>query len=95
MSSGKWSAAFTWALTVRQWKVNPSTCLRASLKSAADGGCDYSIDYQCKAAIPLWVKKCRRVHHFTNGAGGLEQEIRWLKKNCRAFNKKVNDSGAS
>lgn len=49
------------------------------LKPAADGGCDYSIDYACKASIPLVGKK---VEEFiiSQTAGGLEQEINWLKK---------------
>ncbi len=49
------------------------------LKPAADGGCDYSIDYQCKASIPLVGKK---VEEFiiSQTAGGLEQEIGWLKQ---------------
>lgn len=49
------------------------------LKPAADGGCDYSIDYSCKAGIPLVGKK---VEEFiiSQTAGGLEQEISWLKK---------------
>lgn len=49
------------------------------LKPSADGGCDYSIDYQCKASIPLVGKK---VEEFiiSQTAGGLEQEISWLKK---------------
>lgn len=49
------------------------------LKPAANGGCDYSIDYQCKASIPLVGKK---VEEFiiSQTASGLEQEINWLKK---------------
>ncbi|MCC7516188.1 MAG: DUF2505 domain-containing protein [Pseudomonadales bacterium] len=49
------------------------------LKPTDDGGCDYSIDYQCKASIPLVGKK---VEEFiiSQTAGGLEQEIAWLKK---------------
>lgn len=49
------------------------------LKPTADGGCEYSIDYQCKASIPLVGKK---VEEFiiSQTAGGLEQEVSWLKK---------------
>lgn len=49
------------------------------LKPTDDGGCDYSIDYQCKASIPLVGKK---VEEFiiSQTAGGLQQEIDWLKK---------------
>ena len=49
------------------------------LKPSADGGCDYTIDYQCKASIPLVGKK---VEEFiiSQTAGGLGQEINWLKK---------------
>ncbi len=52
---------------------------RFKLKPNADGGCDYSIDYQCKASIPLVGKK---VEEFiiSQTANGLEQEINWLKK---------------
>ncbi len=48
------------------------------LKPTADG-CEYSIDYQCKASIPLVGKK---VEEFiiSQTAGGLEQEIDWLKQ---------------
>ena len=49
------------------------------LKPAADGGCDYSIDYQCKASIPLVGKK---VEEFiiSQTAGGLKAEIDWTRK---------------
>jgi hypothetical protein len=49
------------------------------LKPTDDGGCDYSIDYQCKASIPLVGKK---VEEFiiSQTAGGLEQEISWIKQ---------------
>lgn len=49
------------------------------LKPTDDGGCDYSIDYQCKASIPLVGKK---VEEFiiSQTAGGLEQEINWIKQ---------------
>jgi hypothetical protein len=48
------------------------------LKPSTDG-CDYSIDYQCKASIPLVGKK---VEEFiiSQTAGGLEQEMNWIKK---------------
>ena len=49
------------------------------LKPSADGGCDYSIDYQCKASIPLVGKKIEEFI-ISQTAGGLEQEINWLKK---------------
>ena len=49
------------------------------LKPSADGGCDYSIDYQCKASIPLVGKKIEEFI-ISQTAGGLEQEIHWLKK---------------
>lgn len=56
-----------------------SLSAKFKLKPAADGGCDYSIDYSCKASIPLVGKK---VEEFiiSQTAGGLEQEIGWLKK---------------
>lgn len=49
------------------------------LKPAADGGCDYSIDYQCKASIPLVGKK---VEEFiiSQTAGGLKDEMDWTRK---------------
>ena len=49
------------------------------LKPAVDGGCDYSIDYQCEASIPLVGKKIEEFI-ISQTAGGLEQEINWLKK---------------
>ena len=52
---------------------------RFKLKPAADGGCDYSIDYQCKASIPLVGKKVEQFI-ISQTAGGLEQEIHWLKQ---------------
>lgn len=52
---------------------------RFKLKPADDGGCDYSIDYTCKASIPLVGKK---VEEFITSqtAGGLQQEVDWLRK---------------
>ena len=49
------------------------------LKPTADGGCDYSIDYQCKASVPLVGKK---IEEFITSqtADGLQQEINWIKK---------------
>lgn len=49
------------------------------LKPSADGGCDYSIDYQCKASIPLVGKKIEEFI-ISQTAGGLEQEISWTRK---------------
>ena len=49
------------------------------LKPSAEGGCDYTIDYQCKASIPLVGKKIE-AFIISQTAGGLEQEINWLKK---------------
>lgn len=71
----------TYSAAVEGQPVNLSA--RFKLKPAADGGCDYSIDYQCKAAIPLVGKK---VEEFiiSQTAGGLEQEIRWLKKKLQS-----------
>jgi hypothetical protein len=56
-----------------------SLAAKFKLKPAPDGGCDYSIDYTCKASIPLVGKK---VEEFITSqtAGGLEQEINWLRK---------------
>ena len=67
----------TYSVEVQGQPVNLSA--RFKLKPSDDGGCDYSIDYQCKAAIPLVGKK---VEEFiiSQTAGGLEQEIAWLKK---------------
>ena len=60
------------SVEVKGQPVNLSA--RFKLKPSDDGGCDYSIDYQCKAAIPLAVEKSGRVHYFSQTAGGLEQE---------------------
>ncbi|HQQ73627.1 MAG TPA: DUF2505 domain-containing protein [Pseudomonadales bacterium] len=49
------------------------------LKPTDDGGCDFSIDYQCKASIPLVGKKIEEFI-ISQTAGGLEQEISWTKK---------------
>ncbi|MEZ5436054.1 MAG: DUF2505 domain-containing protein [Pseudomonadales bacterium] len=67
----------TYSVEVQGQPVNLSA--RFKLKPAAEGGCEYSIDYQCKAAIPLVGKK---VEEFiiSQTAGGLEQEVAWLKK---------------
>ncbi|HRF88406.1 MAG: DUF2505 domain-containing protein [Cellvibrionales bacterium] len=67
----------TYSVEVQGQPVNLSA--RFKLKPAADGGCEYSIDYQCKAAIPLVGKK---VEEFiiSQTANGLAQEIDWLKK---------------
>ncbi len=48
----------------------------------SDAGCDYAIDYQCKANIPLVGKK---VEEFiiSQTASGLEQEINWIKEQLR------------
>lgn len=56
-----------------------SLSAKFKLKPTADGGCEYSIDYQCKASIPLVGKK---VEEFivSQTAGGLESEINWIKK---------------
>ena len=72
----------TYSVEVQGQPVNLSA--RFKLKPAADGGCDYSIDYQCKAAIPLVGKK---VEEFiiSQTAGGLEQEIAWLKKKLQSI----------
>lgn len=71
----------TYSVEVQGQPVNLSA--RFKLKPAAEGGCDYSIDYQCKAAIPLVGKK---VEEFiiSQTAGGLEQEINWLKKKLQS-----------
>lgn len=60
--------------------VGQPVALSARFKlKPTDSGCDYSIDYQSKASIPLVGKK---VEEFiiSQTAGGLEQEIAWLKK---------------
>ncbi|HQQ62965.1 MAG TPA: DUF2505 domain-containing protein [Pseudomonadales bacterium] len=56
-----------------------SLSAKFKLKPTADGGCEYTIDYQCKASIPLVGKK---VEEFiiSQTAGGLEGEINWLRK---------------
>lgn len=48
------------------------------LKPTFDG-CEYTIDYQCKASIPLVGKK---VEEFiiSQTAGGLEQEMNWIRQ---------------
>lgn len=56
-----------------------SLSAKFKLKPSADGGCDYSIDYQCKAGIPIVGKKIEEFI-ISQTAGGLEQEINWLKK---------------
>ena len=60
--------------------VGQPVSLSAKFKlKPTDSGCDYSIDYQCKASIPLVGKK---VEEFiiSQTAGGLEQEIAWIKQ---------------
>lgn len=60
--------------------VGQPVALSARFKlKPTDKGCEYSIDYQCKASIPLVGKK---IEDFiiSQTAGGLEQEINWLKK---------------
>jgi hypothetical protein len=49
------------------------------LKPTADGGCEYTIDYQCKASIPLVGKKIEEFI-ISQTAGGLDGEINWIKK---------------
>lgn len=50
-----------------------------SLKPTPAGGAEYSIDYTCKAKIPLVAKK---VEEFivSQTVSGLEAEINWLKQ---------------
>lgn len=64
--------------------VGQPVSLSAKFKlKATDNGCDYSIDYQCKASIPLVGKKIEEFI-ISQTAGGLEQEIHWLQQQLQA-----------
>jgi hypothetical protein len=59
--------------------VGQPVTLSAKFKiKPTETGCEYSIDYQCKANIPIVGKK---VEEFiiSQTASGLDQEMRWLK----------------
>jgi hypothetical protein len=64
--------------------VGQPVSLSAKFKlKATDNGCDYSIDYLCKASIPLVGKKIEEFI-ISQTAGGLEQEIHWLQQQFQA-----------
>jgi hypothetical protein len=62
----------------------PVTLLAKFKLKPCDEGCEYSIDYQCKASIPLVGRKIEEFI-ISQTSAGLEQEIDWLKQNLRAL----------